>query len=53
MEIGKWIDYKKRIIEITSIMDAFVIGREVVYNTYEPLHYGKLVVINRDLIKED
>ena len=53
IEIGQWIDYGKRIVEITCITPAFLIGREIVYNTYKPVHYGKQVVINTDYLKED
>jgi len=48
MEIGEWIDYEDSIVEVTCITDYAVIGKVIVYNTWEPIHYGATIVINKD-----
>ena len=53
IEIGQWIDYGERIIEITSITPEFLIGKEVVYDTYEPIHYGEAVVVDMKDLKQE
>lgn len=50
MEIGEWIEFGEMIIEITCITDVLIIGKEVIYDDFEPLRYGEPVVINKEFL---
>ena len=52
MEIGSWIDYGDKIIEITSLTKTDIIGREVLHMAgYKDLKYGDTIIISRNLVE--
>ena len=52
MEIGSWIDYADKIIEITQITETDIIGKEVLHMAgFNDLRYGETLIISRSLIE--
>lgn len=54
MKEGDWIDTKDgQIVEVRAETGSFVCGKEVVFNTFDPLHYGEDVIIEKKELKNE
>lgn len=49
-----WIETDDgKIIEVRAETESFACGKEVVFNTFAPLHYGEDVIIDKKELKNE
>ena len=51
--IGDWFATADKIIEVAEETEVAYIGREVIFNTFEPIVYGGIVTIDKKDVVRD
>ena len=54
MKEEEWVETTDgKIVEVRAETESFACGKEVVFNTFAPLHYGEDVIIEKKELKNE